>query len=211
MSAGKGHTTRPFSWAKWDASKLWKKPNMNTPITDEILALLPGGQTCDPQAVADVLRPEIEGMERDSYEWMDLIGSEVANLRAELANERVKLARWEDELSAVMPPDFKDWWQNSREEWPMVARMVIEGSDSERDILERQLAAEREQIKANHAATLLIEQMLYKERALADKLAGEIESWASIAGDYTPMSADKAIAAWQQARNPAQTTGEGAE
>ena len=138
MSAGKGDTTRPFDQAKWDASKLWKKPNMNTPRTDEILALLPGGQTCDPQEVADALRPAIER-------------------------------------------------------------------------LEGELAAEREQIKSNRAATLVIERMLYTERALADRLAGEIESWASIAGDYTPMSADKAIAAWKQARNPAQTTTEGAE
>lgn len=37
-----------------------------------------------------------------------------------------KVALWESELSKVMPPDFKDWWQNSKEEWPMVARMVIE-------------------------------------------------------------------------------------
>ena len=108
----------------------------DTPRTDEILALLPGGQTCDPQAVADALRPEIEELERDSSSrWRELIESEVANLRAELVNER----------------------------------------------------------------------------ALTDRLAGEIESWASITGDYTPMSADKAIAAWKEARNPAQTTGEGAE
>lgn len=38
-----------------------------------------------------------------------------------------KLAKWESELSKVMPQDFKDWWQNSREEWPEVASMVIEG------------------------------------------------------------------------------------
>ena len=41
MSAGKGHATRPFSWAKWDASKLWKKPNMtNTPRTDAVAGTL---------------------------------------------------------------------------------------------------------------------------------------------------------------------------
>ena len=56
-----------------------------------------------------------------------------------------------------------------------------------------------------------LERKLAVERALTDRLAGEIESWASIAGDYTPMSADKAIAAWKEARNPAQTTTEGAE
>ena len=37
------------------------------------------------------------------------------------------LVAWETELSKVMPADYKDWWQNSKEEWPMVARMSIEG------------------------------------------------------------------------------------
>ena len=36
------------------------------------------------------------------------------------------LVAWETELSKVMPADYKDWWQNSRAEWPMVARMSIE-------------------------------------------------------------------------------------
>lgn len=36
------------------------------------------------------------------------------------------LVAWETELSKVMPEDYKDWWQNSKEEWPMVARMSIE-------------------------------------------------------------------------------------
>ena len=104
MSAGKGHATRPFSWAKWDASKLWKKPNMNTPRTDEILALLPGGQTCDPQAVADALRPEISKMEREFDDWralMALVESEVANLRAELANERELADKLAAELADI--------------------------------------------------------------------------------------------------------------
>ena len=42
---------------------------------------------------------------------------------------------------------------------------------------------------------------LAAERALANRLAGELESWAAIAGDQTPMDADKAIAAWKEARN----------
>lgn len=37
-----------------------------------------------------------------------------------------ELLTWETELSKVMPPDFKDWWQNSKKEWPEVARLVIE-------------------------------------------------------------------------------------
>jgi hypothetical protein len=36
------------------------------------------------------------------------------------------LVSWETELSKVMPRDFKDWWQNSKTEWPLIARMTIE-------------------------------------------------------------------------------------
>ena len=36
------------------------------------------------------------------------------------------LVAWETELSKAMPHDFKDWWQNSKQEWPVVARLVIE-------------------------------------------------------------------------------------
>jgi len=39
---------------------------------------------------------------------------------------RKRIEAWESELSKVMPPDFKDWWQNSKDEWPVVARCVIE-------------------------------------------------------------------------------------
>ena len=37
------------------------------------------------------------------------------------------LVAWEVELSKVMPDDFKDWWENDKSEWPIVARLVIEG------------------------------------------------------------------------------------
>ena len=45
-----------------------------------------------------------------------------------------KLTSWEDELSTEMPPEFKDWWQNDRAEWPMVATALIRSlkADNER-------------------------------------------------------------------------------
>lgn len=43
-----------------------------------------------------------------------------------IENELARLKRYDEELSAVMPKDFKDWWGNSKEEWPIVARGVIE-------------------------------------------------------------------------------------
>ena len=36
------------------------------------------------------------------------------------------LVAWETEIGKTMPKDFKDWWQNSPSEWPLVARLVIE-------------------------------------------------------------------------------------
>lgn len=33
---------------------------------------------------------------------------------------------WVDYLSGIMPDDFKDWWQNSADELPLVTRKVIE-------------------------------------------------------------------------------------
>lgn len=43
-----------------------------------------------------------------------------------IENELARLKRYDEELSAVMPKDFKDWWQNSKGEWSIVARGVIE-------------------------------------------------------------------------------------
>jgi cephalosporin-C deacetylase-like acetyl esterase len=36
-----------------------------------------------------------------------------------------RLKAYDDELSKVMPPDFKDWWQGSKNEWPEIAAAVI--------------------------------------------------------------------------------------
>lgn len=47
-----------------------------------------------------------------------------AKLSREECEKRV--TQWEEELSKVMPADFKDWWQNAKSEWPLVARLVIE-------------------------------------------------------------------------------------
>ena len=47
--------------------------------------------------------------------------------RDEVMTNLERLQAYDDELSKVMCPDFKDWWQNSKDEWPLVARLVIEG------------------------------------------------------------------------------------
>lgn len=50
------------------------------------------------------------------------------------AADHATVEQWEAALSAVMPADFKDWWQNSRSEWPAVAAGVIESQRADRDM-----------------------------------------------------------------------------
>ena len=38
-----------------------------------------------------------------------------------------RLKAYDEEISKEMPEDFKDWWENSPEEFPLVARLVLEG------------------------------------------------------------------------------------
>jgi len=37
-----------------------------------------------------------------------------------------RLIAYDAELSSEMPADMKDWWRNSRDEWPIVARLVLQ-------------------------------------------------------------------------------------
>ena len=61
------------------------------------------------------------------------------NLPPEIQSELNRLKRYDDELSSIMYEDFKDWWQNSQEEWPEVARLVIEQQREEIEMLYKQM------------------------------------------------------------------------
>ena len=54
------------------------------PKTDAILALLPGGQTCDPQLVADELRPKIAELERELSAAKDGWTDEICKAQADM-------------------------------------------------------------------------------------------------------------------------------
>jgi len=56
----------------------------DTPKTDAILSLLPGGQTCDPQLVADELRPKIAELERDLAAAKDGWTDEICKAQADM-------------------------------------------------------------------------------------------------------------------------------
>jgi hypothetical protein len=44
-----------------------------------------------------------------------------------IKSELERLQRYDDEISKEMPKDYKDWWKNSKEEWPLIARLTLEG------------------------------------------------------------------------------------
>ncbi len=44
-----------------------------------------------------------------------------------IKSELERLQRYDDEISKEMPEDYKDWWQNSKEEWPLITRLTLEG------------------------------------------------------------------------------------
>ncbi len=41
---------------------------------------------------------------------------------------------WIEELNRVMPQDYKDWWQNSDREKPLIARLTIESLNRREEI-----------------------------------------------------------------------------
>ena len=62
-----------------------------------------------------------------------------------------QLERWEAEVSREMPSDFKDWWQNSRLEHPLVARLVLESRRERADLADEDRAALEKQLAEAHA------------------------------------------------------------
>ena len=61
-----------------------------------------------------------------------------AEQRAEAAE--AQLAAWECEVGTEMPPDFKDWHENSELEHPLVTRLVLEVRRKDRQQAEARAA-----------------------------------------------------------------------
>ena len=49
----------------------------------------------------------------------------IRELEDAVTPELKRLAKYDELLTAVMPPNFKDWHENSRNEWPEIAAWVI--------------------------------------------------------------------------------------
>jgi cephalosporin-C deacetylase-like acetyl esterase len=67
-----------------------------------------------------------------------------------------RLKAYDEEISKEMPLDFKDWWENSKEEWPLVARYVLERRRGEIEWLEIALIAKDQKIKELEAEIELL-------------------------------------------------------
>lgn len=71
----------------------------------------------------------------------------MTDLPKKIQKELARLRRYDEEISKEMPPDFKDFWENSKDEWPFIARYVLEMRRGEIDWLEGVLIGKDEKIK----------------------------------------------------------------
>jgi hypothetical protein len=60
-------------------------------------------------------------------------------LECENASLSTALSLWEHTISEVMPKDFKDWWENDKQEWPEVTKQVILNLNLHVDYLQKQI------------------------------------------------------------------------
>lgn len=93
---------------------------------------------------------------------------------AKLAEAEKKLALWERLIGAEMPPDYKDWHQNSKAEWPDVAAASLRSRKADADLAwdtVAKLGAEVERLRDRLRET---EEELEASRAIAEAaLRGE--------------------------------------
>jgi hypothetical protein len=65
-----------------------------------------------------------------------------------IKSELARLQRYDEELSNVMPKDYKDWWENSPEEWPIVAKSSIESLREREEIAWEHLSIANKKLEA---------------------------------------------------------------
>jgi hypothetical protein len=89
-----------------------------------------------------------------ALKWLEEAKEEITRLKAERDEGLRLISDYELRLSAEMPIDFKDWYRNSRKDWPEVAASVIRNAREEEERLEQTittLLAERDGLKAENA------------------------------------------------------------
>lgn len=68
-------------------------------------------------------------------------GSDFADRAAQVKAMEPTNIQWKAAIDPVMPPDFKDWWDNSHSDLPLVAALVIRNLRERAEEAEAQLDA----------------------------------------------------------------------
>lgn len=71
------------------------------------------------------------------------------------AERHATVEEWEETLSTAMPPDFKDWWENSKKEWPAIALGVIQAARKSEAVAWKMLAPTGDAVALAAEAVLL--------------------------------------------------------
>lgn len=79
------------------------------------------------------------------YDFNQELHDNLLKIKSELA----RLQRYDEELSSVMPKDYKDWWENSPEEWPIVAKSYIESLREREEMAWQQVEFAYEKMEAH--------------------------------------------------------------
>lgn len=109
-----------------------------------------GGLAADLQEISWEIREETN-FENNAIDYLseryDIVKQQRDDLE-KIKSELARLQRYDDELSSVMPEDYKDWWQNSKEEWPLVAKSSIESLREREEIAWQQVEFAYEELEA---------------------------------------------------------------
>ena len=101
-----------------------------------------------------------------------------ASRYAEALEARVR--DYETNLTAVMPADMKDWYENSRQEWPLVAAMTIRSLKEQQDFWLKEMENAAETITSWRLQTMGLEAEVERLRAA---LATVIEKFDAVVPD----------------------------
>jgi len=132
------------------------------------------GETVELSEVAAVLR-RLAGVEAER----DALHDEVTN--------------WRASLTAVMPPNFKDWHQNSPVEWPKVAARVITSQREEIDRWQTQVANQAAVADALRADLQEVRELSMWRKSEIERLTRERDKAVAEVGRLTDIQIDQGI------------------
>lgn len=87
-----------------------------------------------------------------------------------IQKELARLRRYDEEISKEMPKDYKDWWENSKEEYPLIARLSLEGRREQVEWCYDVIDKQTEKIKE-------LEEKIKDLKELVERLDWELQCW----------------------------------